>query len=75
MMLDARLPASASATAEYSPAASRGNQEMAARGEGVSVEEAEAVLASHRREMEGVEKKLNAVIRRNRRVLLVGGAH
>ena len=38
----------------------------------MSVEEAERVFAANRKETEGIEKRLNALIKKNRRVLLGG---
>ena len=42
-------------------------------GQGMSVEEAEASLGTSRKETEGLEKRLNALLKRNRRMVFGGG--
>ncbi|KAI4199613.1 MAG: hypothetical protein LQ350_004488 [Teloschistes chrysophthalmus] len=46
---------------------------MGGGGFGIGVEEAESALGASRRETEGLEKRLNALLKRNRRMVFGGG--
>ena len=59
---------------KYGATEGPGNDDFSKRIPGVSVEVAEQALALSRKETEALEKKLNAVLKKNRR-LLFGNAH
>ncbi len=59
---------------KYGAVEGHGDDDLAKRLPGKSVEAAEQALAAGRKETEGLEKKLNALMKKNRR-LLFGSAH